>query len=310
MLCYNRSGKLSGQEFQHEDTCGHRGSDCLFHGRRGSGRPRPADHDRRRRELLWRRRPADRRARSWMSPASSPTRTRIHICSRPAPRSPGRSRRRRSSSTTASTTIHGWRSCSAPPAPPTAGPSWSPTSPGTRPGDNPHIWYDPATMLAFADALTGSLVAADPAHADRLPTAAGRIPGARSQPITSRSRRLQGTLRRHRSSPRPSRCSAICSRRSACRVRNQSFQLAVMNGTEPSAGRRRRLRERSQGTSGASCWSTTARPPTRSPQRMQPHRHGVGRAGGRRHRNRAAWQDLPGLDDGRTRRGRHARCRD
>jgi zinc/manganese transport system substrate-binding protein len=31
-------------------------------------------------------------------------------------------------------------------------------------GDNPHLWYDPVTMPAFARALTASLSAADPAH--------------------------------------------------------------------------------------------------------------------------------------------------
>ena len=32
-------------------------------------------------------------------------------------------------------------------------------------GDNPHIWYDPKTMLAYAAVLTEKLAAADPAHA-------------------------------------------------------------------------------------------------------------------------------------------------
>src|SRR5258708_2270883 len=35
---------------------------------------------------------------------------------------------------------------------------------GKKTGDNPHIWYDPATMTAFAQALTEALAAADPAN--------------------------------------------------------------------------------------------------------------------------------------------------
>lgn len=36
---------------------------------------------------------------------------------------------------------------------------------GKKDGDNPHIWYDPPTMHAYAQALTAALVAVDPAHA-------------------------------------------------------------------------------------------------------------------------------------------------
>ncbi len=35
---------------------------------------------------------------------------------------------------------------------------------GHRPGDNPHLWYDPATMKAAANALVADLSAIDPAH--------------------------------------------------------------------------------------------------------------------------------------------------
>src|SRR5271156_2518923 len=35
---------------------------------------------------------------------------------------------------------------------------------GRKPGDNPHLWYDPATMKAAAKALVADLVAVDPAH--------------------------------------------------------------------------------------------------------------------------------------------------
>ncbi len=35
---------------------------------------------------------------------------------------------------------------------------------GHKPGDNPHLWYDPATMKAVAKALVADLIAVDPAH--------------------------------------------------------------------------------------------------------------------------------------------------
>jgi zinc/manganese transport system substrate-binding protein len=35
---------------------------------------------------------------------------------------------------------------------------------GHKPGDNPHLWYDPATMKAAAKALVADLIAVDPAH--------------------------------------------------------------------------------------------------------------------------------------------------
>ena len=35
---------------------------------------------------------------------------------------------------------------------------------GHKPGDNPHLWYDPAYMKAAAKALVADLIAVDPAH--------------------------------------------------------------------------------------------------------------------------------------------------
>ncbi len=35
---------------------------------------------------------------------------------------------------------------------------------GHKPGDNPHLWYDPAYMKAAGKALVADLVAVDPAH--------------------------------------------------------------------------------------------------------------------------------------------------
>ena len=104
---------------------------------------------------------------------------------------------------------------------------------GRKSGDNPHIWYDPNTMLAAAKALADDLSGTDPAHrAD-----------------------YQGRLVRFEQSVRPiqARITALHARLAGTpvtatepifgymfnalgmQVRNQPFQLAVMNNAEPSA---------------------------------------------------------------------------
>ena len=45
---------------------------------------------------------------------------------------------------------------------PAAKRSWSARSSATRPGDNPHLWYDPATVKAAGKALVGALVCGRP----------------------------------------------------------------------------------------------------------------------------------------------------
>lgn len=102
-----------------------------------------------------------------------------------------------------------------------------------KPGDNPHIWYDPATMPVLARSLAAALVRLDPAHAagyrDRLAgferslaPLAGRIAALRHKyvgaPVTA-TEPVFGYM-----------AEAL-----GLEMRNQRFQLAVMNGTEPSA---------------------------------------------------------------------------
>ena len=52
--------------------------------------------------------------------------------------------------------------------------------PATKPGDNPHLWYDPATMPAVATALADALAKADSAHAAGLQRAPQSRPSPRS----------------------------------------------------------------------------------------------------------------------------------
>ena len=102
-----------------------------------------------------------------------------------------------------------------------------------KPGDNPHIWYDPTTMPVVARAIADALIAADPAHRGdytrRLDTVLasleaidGEIEGIRAghagQTVTA-SEPVFGYM-----------AAAL-----GLQMRDTRFQLSVMNDTEPSA---------------------------------------------------------------------------
>ena len=100
-------------------------------------------------------------------------------------------------------------------------------------GDNPHLWYDPATMPAMASAVAAALAAADPGHRDDY---------------AARLKSFLASL-----APMNEKIAAIASKYAGAAVtatepvfgymaqalqlqmRNERFQLAVMNDTEPSA---------------------------------------------------------------------------
>ena len=102
-----------------------------------------------------------------------------------------------------------------------------------KPGDNPHIWYDPATMLALAQALADSLTGADPAHQvgyqQRLAAFQTSVQPIQAKIATLRTR-LAGTPVTATEPVFGYVFDAL-----GMQVRNQSFQLSVMNDTEPSA---------------------------------------------------------------------------
>ena len=104
---------------------------------------------------------------------------------------------------------------------------------GRKTGDNPHIWYDPATMLAFAKALAAALTADDRAHGDGYNQRLARFE-ASIAPIQARiaalRQRLTGTPATATEPVFGYMFDAL-----GIQVRNLSFQMAVMNGTEPSA---------------------------------------------------------------------------
>jgi zinc/manganese transport system substrate-binding protein len=104
---------------------------------------------------------------------------------------------------------------------------------GKKAGDNPHLWYDPATMPAVARAVNAALVAADPAHKadydanlatflDSLKPIDAKVAALRAKytgvPVTA-TEPVFGYM-----------SDAI-----GLSMRNPKFQLAVMNDTEPSA---------------------------------------------------------------------------
>jgi zinc/manganese transport system substrate-binding protein len=100
-------------------------------------------------------------------------------------------------------------------------------------GDNPHLWYDPATMPAYAKAVTAALVERDPSHrADydqRLQAFLVSL-----QPLDAKIADLRGKF-----TGRPVTATepvfGYMAMALGLKMRNERFQLAVMNNTEPRA---------------------------------------------------------------------------
>jgi zinc/manganese transport system substrate-binding protein len=102
-----------------------------------------------------------------------------------------------------------------------------------QPGDNPHLWYDPATMPAYAQALATDLAAADPPHRDAY---AARLRAFREslRPIDAKVAALRAKyagLNVTATEP----VFGDMARAIGLAMRNERFQVAVMNETEPAA---------------------------------------------------------------------------
>lgn len=104
---------------------------------------------------------------------------------------------------------------------------------GKKSGDNPHIWYDPATMVALAQAMKDALVAVDPANKAQYEK---RLTAFKSslKPIQDKIAKLKS-----RSAGVPATATepvfGYMFEALGMDVRNRPFQLAVMNDAEPSA---------------------------------------------------------------------------
>ena len=102
-----------------------------------------------------------------------------------------------------------------------------------HPGDNPHLWYDPATMPAVATAIAAALAASDPSHKDdyaaRLQTFVASL-APMNQKIAAIAGKYAGVTVTASEPVFGNMAAAL-----KLTMRNERFQLAIMNNTEPSA---------------------------------------------------------------------------
>ena len=104
---------------------------------------------------------------------------------------------------------------------------------GKKAGDNPHLWYDPITMPAAAKAMADAFAKADPAHKDgyaaRLKTFLASLKLI-NEKIAAIRGKFAGTPVTASEPVFGYMAAAL-----GLVMRNERFQLAVMNDTEPSA---------------------------------------------------------------------------
>ena len=104
---------------------------------------------------------------------------------------------------------------------------------GKKAGDNPHLWYDPGTMPAAAKALADAFVKADPAHKEsydaRLKTFLASL-----KPINEKIAAIRGKFAATAVTASEPVFGYMASAL-GLKMRNESFQLSIMNDTEPSA---------------------------------------------------------------------------
>ena len=104
---------------------------------------------------------------------------------------------------------------------------------GRKPGDNPHLWYDPATMPKVAIALADTFSKADPAHAAdyaaRLKTTLAALDRIDARVAQMKAKFAGQTV----TATEP--VFGLMTGAIGLKMRNESFQLSMMNDTEPSA---------------------------------------------------------------------------
>jgi zinc/manganese transport system substrate-binding protein len=104
---------------------------------------------------------------------------------------------------------------------------------GKKAGDNPHLWYDPATMPAVAKALAAQLAKLDPDHRSDYDARRDAFDASLKpidEKIAALRQRYAGTAITATEPVAGYMAEAI-----HLKVRNPRFQLAIMNNTEPSA---------------------------------------------------------------------------
>jgi zinc/manganese transport system substrate-binding protein len=100
-------------------------------------------------------------------------------------------------------------------------------------GDNPHLWYEPAAMEALATAVAASLTRLDPEQGAEYARALARF-----KQSMQRLRERIAALRSQYAGTAVTATEPVFGYMAAdlgLKMRNERFQLAVMNGTEPAA---------------------------------------------------------------------------
>ncbi|HWK94951.1 MAG TPA: zinc ABC transporter substrate-binding protein [Pseudolabrys sp.] len=100
-------------------------------------------------------------------------------------------------------------------------------------GGNPHLWYAPATMPAVAKAMAATFSKADPAHAADYGANLDKVL-ADLERITQRAGQLRD---KHKGKPVTATepVFGLMAEALGLTMRNEKFQLALMNESEPSA---------------------------------------------------------------------------
>lgn len=104
---------------------------------------------------------------------------------------------------------------------------------GHKPGDNPHLWYDPKTVPAVAKALADELAKRDPANAASYRERLASFEASMA-PLTDLIAKLKAS---YAGTPVTATEPVFGYMASALGLdmRNYAFQVATMNDTEPSA---------------------------------------------------------------------------
>lgn len=104
---------------------------------------------------------------------------------------------------------------------------------GKKEGDNPHIWYDPNTMLIFSQQLSEKLSQLDPAHKEYFQKQLAQFEQEYKtllDEIEKIKKRFQGTSVIATESVFNYMASSL-----GLKMNGINFQLSIMNDTEPSA---------------------------------------------------------------------------
>ena len=100
-----------------------------------------------------------------------------------------------------------------------------------KPGDNPHLWYDPATMRAVAAAVAVALAKQDPAHAADYTQRQHAFDAGLDQ----LDAKIAALRARYAGAPVTATepVFGLMAAALGLSMRNERFQLAIMNDTEP-----------------------------------------------------------------------------